>query len=125
MLLSSIIKSSQVRIVKKPEPVNNDEDIVADVVADKIAEAESIADTIIENAKIEAEKIISDAIISSEKVLEDTHLQVKSICDKAREDGYKEGYDEGYAEGKEASDQLIIEANEIKKGYLRERESTF
>lgn len=122
MLLSSIIKSSQVRIVKKPETVDHDKDVVIDVLANKIAEAESLANTIIENAKIEAEKIVSKAVKDSEKVLEDTHLQVKSICDKAREDGYKAGYAEGYSEGKEASDELIREANEIKKGYLKERE---
>ncbi|SCG83453.1 Flagellar assembly protein fliH [Proteiniborus sp. DW1] len=122
MSLSSIIKSSQVRIVKKTESISHEQDIGAEVLADKIAEAKKLANSIVENAKIEAGKIVSKAIKDSEKILEDTHLKVKSICDKARGEGYKAGYDEGYAEGKETSDELIREANEIKKGYLKERE---
>lgn len=120
--MSSIIKSSQVRIVKSTQPIinrqnANEEDIVA-----KIAEAEILASKILEDAKIDADSIVSLARKDAEKVLEDTHERARIICDKANEDGYNAGFEKGYAEGKDTSDKLILEANEIKKGYLRERE---
>ncbi len=124
MLLSSIIKSSQVRIVKKTQPVELKQDLSVLEQTDKIIEAENLANRIIKNAKTEAENIISSAMKDAEKVLEDTHLHAKKIHDKAREDGYKAGFDKGYAEGKETSDELIMEANKIKREYLKEKEIT-
>ncbi|WIV10857.1 FliH/SctL family protein [Proteiniborus sp. MB09-C3] len=120
--MSNIIKSSQVRIVSPPVHKNCEQENREAELADKIAEAELTANIIIEDARIEAENLVLNARKDAEKVLEDTHLHAKNICDAAKEDGYKEGFEKGYNEGKKVSDELIEEANEIKKSYLRERE---
>lgn len=128
--MSNVIKSSLVRIVNAPvcsdEKQKESKEILEELQIDlskKIAEAEMAANEIIERAKNEATSIIVKAQKDAEKILEDAHVDVQNMYETARKDGYSEGYEKGYAEGKKASDELIEEANEIKKSYLRERET--
>lgn len=121
--MSNIFKSSQVRIinpVSSNQIDNKEEEMDTNI---KILEAEKAANDIITNAQNKAESIIKDARLNSERVLEETHSQVKNIYEAAREQGFNEGYEKGYNEGKEISDTLIEEANNIKKDYLKERET--
>ncbi len=125
MLLSSIVKSSQVRIVKKIESTQDEQHLKEKEMLNRIEEAELLANRIIEDSKLEAESIISQARKDAEKVLEETHERAKNICIKANDDGYNSGFEKGYNEGKIISDDLIVEANQIKKDYFKERDTFF
>jgi len=119
-LLSSIIKSSQV-IEGKSNYSQNVLDSTKKINEAKLNAAKEYEDIIIK-AKEEAEKIISEAEKNTEKFLEETYLKSKAILDESKERGFNEGYDIGYNEGKKVSDELIEEANEIKRDYLKEKD---
>ncbi|MFA5523315.1 MAG: FliH/SctL family protein [Tissierellales bacterium] len=123
--MSSIVKSSQVRIVKKIESTQDEQHLKEKEMLNRIEEAELLANRIIEDSKLEAESIISQARKDAEKVLEETHERAKNICIKANDDGYNSGFEKGYNEGKIISDDLIVEANQIKKDYFKERDTFF
>lgn len=123
--MSNVIKSSLVRIVDTPVYLSKEQDESKELQIDlskKIAEAEAAASEIIERAKLEAESIIAKAQMDAKKILEDAHINAGNTYETAKKDGYSEGYEKGYSEGKKISDELIKEANEIKKSYLKERE---
>lgn len=103
-----------------------------------IQEAKIEAQQILLSKKIEAEKIIDDANklekiillkteVESEELLEKTKKESINIEEQAKTKGYEEGYDigykEGYQSGEEASQKLIEESLAIKENYLKEKKS--
>lgn len=78
---------------------------------------------ILDKAKKESDKIINEAKRKAELYLEEAYDKAKQIFDDSRSSGYEEGYSKGYLEGKKVADELINEANEIKKEYLRNKKT--
>lgn len=127
--MSKVIKSFQVvNVVSPPKPVEPEEKKenidIDDIINKKLAEADKTAEEIIKSAKIEADNIVANAEKESEKVLEKTYIESKKVIEHSRDTGFKEGFNKGYDEGKKASDELILEANQIKRNYLQEKEVT-
>lgn len=138
--MSSIIKSF--RVINKDEisgerPKSSTMNISIKPI---IEEARKEAEGIVENAKKQAEGIIEDSkkqsleILKSgedkrESFIHNAYEKSKNIFSKAKDHGFnlghKEGYDlgykKGYNEGKLNSDELITEALDIKKEYLKNK----
>lgn len=140
--MSRIIKSSRINVVEsKPEVIENEEEKIpktdvanSDDEYDKIIEiAEKRAEDIVKSAMVEAggikDSVLAAAREDLEKIKKDAHEKGYSQGQKkgrseGHEEGFKEGHDKGYSEGKDKSEILIKEANEIKRGYLKEKEDT-
>lgn len=119
--MSSVIKSSRVVnvVTGHTECINQ---TIDDIVEEKIKEANKLYEEIITKAKTQADSILSEAKKKSDEILEETYRETKNIIEQAKETGYKQGYQQGFEDGKKDSDELILEANEIKRNFLHERE---
>ncbi|WP_202708789.1 FliH/SctL family protein [Sporosalibacterium faouarense] len=120
--MSSIIKSSYVIKTKPQKTVEtkvNNIDAERNILEEKLAEANKRYEEIIAEAQEKAKEIIDSAKSESESHIEEAYSKASNIVDEAR----KEGYEKGYNEGKTESDELIKEANQIKREYFTQREN--
>ena len=127
--MSNVIKSFQVvNVISPPKQVDSEEKKenidIDDIINKKLSEANRAAEEIIKSGKIKAEDIVNNAEREAEKVLEKTYLEAKKVIEHSKDTGFKEGFNKGYDEGKKTSDEIILEANQIKRNYLQEREAT-
>ncbi len=121
--MSRIIKSSYV-VEHGNEQKNSSNKCKVDAIRERdriISKANNEYNQIINKAKKKAENILDDANTKAEMILKETYDKSKDIIDKSKRDGFNEGYTKGYNEGKVDSDELIREANKIKKEYLNKK----
>ncbi|WP_425449193.1 FliH/SctL family protein [Dethiothermospora halolimnae] len=130
--MSNIIKSSY--IVEKDDVYIPKIDIkvkkdTVDETQESLEKARKEKVRILEATEREKEKIINDAKSEAEFIIENAKREAEEILNTAKEnsdsieaDSREKGYVSGYNEGKEKSDELIKEANDIKKNYLLEKE---
>lgn len=143
--MASIIKSSQVRVVEQDAVnIGKNKDLKNNDLANSQEDSNNEYDQILDIAKKQAKDIVKNAILEAgtikESVTRDAKEQIEKIKKDAYEEGYKlgemeghsqgqksgyeEGFQKGYSEGKEESNLLIEQANDIKRGYLEEKEKT-
>lgn len=138
--MSSIIKSSQVNVVEQNIRPNTEnlENKEPGKSIEEIDQLQKEYEEMLRRAKEESEELINSAKEEAQKTkdeaLEDAREAAENLKNEAYEKGYIEGKDKGniegyeegsqrgYTEGKEESQELVEEANEIKREYLNEKE---
>jgi flagellar assembly protein FliH len=133
--LSKIIRSSDVITINDDSKQYRKAD---SIVAKSMEEAERI----LIDATMESEKLLRDSNEKAEKMVSDAveaaREKAEALLEESRtrgyeegklegyeigyKDGHEEGYEKAYSETAESRKSIIEEANEIKKGYLEERE---
>lgn len=128
--MSRIIKSSKIveergdSLIKKTN--NREEEVL-------LENAKKKYDEIISIARNDAEEIIKSGNKKRETILNDAYKEAENILNKWKEKGYEDGfksgyskgYDDGYEKGRKDSNILINEALEIKKEYIKKKESLY
>jgi flagellar assembly protein FliH len=134
--LSKIFKSSRVVLddkafvlkTKSEQPIEANYNLAAKVglspgeAANQIIEDAKIeALSILENADYEAEEKLKNADKSNESIISDAYDQARGIMEQAKEDGYKDGYENGIEASQKKADEILRQATDIKKAWVKER----
>lgn len=132
-VLSTEITFKHARINAKSE--NDDEMEEGDIEVDERTD-EEIAESIIEQAKLDADTIVSDGQRYADEILQSARADADSIISKAYDEAgqiseraLKEGYDQGYLNGQEEARlqtaDMIQQALTIRKDCQAKRETIF
>ena len=120
--MSSIIKSSYIVNDKSFDKEINKEEY--------IKELENLKEETLAHSHEEHKRIIEDAEQKAQNIIAKARDEERSIIKNAKNQSHKiiedfkqQGYDKGYQEGRNKSEELIIEANEIKRQYLNQRDN--
>lgn len=129
--MSSIIKSSFVVMTEEKKDAYNQNEIdnKAELINEEalknkekiMSDAKNTADRIINEAKAKSQDIVNEANQKSENVIEMAYDKSKEIISEAKEEGFNQGYQDGYAQGKQVAQNIIDEANNLKREILESR----
>lgn len=129
--MSRIVKSRQIVLNKEKfklspfiiptEDLDYDEDGVEEeeVSKDDSPKIDIDIESIMEDAKQQADEILQSAIQEKEKILKDAYDDGMEIMESSKREGYEKGYSEGYNNGVNEANKIVEEANKIKKDAVK------
>ena len=123
VLSTKIEKATDHKETELEEELAAHVDINHTLVANEIIEeARKEAESILDEADLEAAEKLKTAQQSSDNIIADAYDQAKGIMEQARNQGYEEGYEAAMRDSSETSKAIVDEALALKNEWLKAKE---